>query len=66
MSVDNPWFESYRNEIYPTELTLNKANTSDSKTQFLDLNIKIKDFIKDKVFMINGRILTSKLLIFLG
>ena len=27
--------------IYPTELQLNKANTSDKETSFLDLNIKV-------------------------
>ena len=28
-------------DIYPTELQLNKANTSDKETSFLDLNIKV-------------------------
>ena len=29
--------------IYPTELHLNKANTSDKETSFHDLNIKVID-----------------------
>ena len=27
--------------MYPAELQLNKANTSDKETSFLDLNIKV-------------------------
>ena len=33
-------FEKYIPDIYPAELQLNKANTSDKETSFLDLNIK--------------------------
>ena len=43
LTIDNPWFDSYKDEIYPKELTLNKASKSDTETPFLDLNIKIKD-----------------------
>ena len=38
---DNPEFEKHIPDIYPTELQLNKANTSDKETSFLDLNIKV-------------------------
>ena len=34
---DNPYFECMVNQIYPTELQLNKANTSDTETLFLYL-----------------------------
>ena len=34
-TIDNPTF------TYPRELQLNKANTSDKETSFLDLNIKV-------------------------
>ena len=37
----NPEFEKYIPDIYPAELQLNKANTSDKETSFLDLNIKV-------------------------
>ena len=30
-------------DIYPTELQLNKANTSDKETSYLDLKIKVID-----------------------
>ena len=40
-TIDNPEFEKHIPDIYPTELQLNKANTSDTETSFLDLNIKV-------------------------
>ena len=40
-TIDNPAFAEHIPDIYPRELQLNKANTSDKETSFLDLNIKI-------------------------
>ena len=40
-TIDNPAFAEYIPDIYPRELQLNKANTSDKETSFLDLNIKV-------------------------
>ena len=40
-TIDYPEFEKHIPDIYPTELQLNKANTSDKETSFLDLNIKV-------------------------
>ena len=40
-TIDNPEFDKYIPDIYPTELQLNKANTSDKETSFLDINIKV-------------------------
>ena len=40
-TIDYPEFEKYIPDIYPAELQLNKANTSDKETSFLDLNIKV-------------------------
>ena len=40
-TIDKPEFEKYIPDIYPAELQLNKANTSDKETSFLDLNIKV-------------------------
>ena len=39
--LNNPEFEKHIPNIYPTELQLNKANTSEKETSFLDLNIKV-------------------------
>ena len=40
-TTDNPEFEKHIPDIFPMELQLNKANTSDKETSFLDLNIKV-------------------------
>ena len=40
-TIDNPEFEKHIPDIYPTEIQLNKANTSDKETSFFDLNIKV-------------------------
>ena len=34
LNIDNPYFEGMVNCIYPPELQLNKANTSDTKPHF--------------------------------
>ena len=36
LNIDNPYFEGMVNQIYPSELQLNKANTSDTEAPFLD------------------------------
>ena len=44
-TIDNPAFEKPIPDIhvYPTELQLNKANTSDKETSFLDLKLVLCD-----------------------
>ena len=38
-------------QIYPSELQLNKANTSDTETAFLDLHLLIsKDMVSTKIY----------------
>ena len=39
LNIDNPYFEGMVNQIYPPELQLNKANTSDTKAPLLDLHL---------------------------
>ena len=41
INIDNPYFEQTVGQIYPTELQLNKANSSDTEAPFLDLNLPI-------------------------
>ena len=38
-NIDNPYFEQMVDQIYSTELQLNKANSSDTEAPFLDLNL---------------------------
>ena len=40
-TIDNPEFAEHIPDIYPRELQLNKANTSDKETSFMNLNIKV-------------------------
>ena len=40
-TINNNEFEKNIPDIYPTVPQLNKANTSDKETSFLDLNIKV-------------------------
>ena len=40
-NIDNLSFESKVKQIYPPELQLNKANTIDTETPFLDLHLSI-------------------------
>ena len=48
-------------QIYPTELQLNKANSSDTEAPFLDLNLSItNDIVFSLKFMTNGMILILK------
>ena len=41
LNIDNPYFEQMVGQIYPTELRLNKANSSDTEAPFLYLNLSI-------------------------
>ena len=45
LNIDNPYFEQMVGQIYPTELQLNKANSSDTEAPFLDLNLSITNVI---------------------
>ena len=40
-TIDNSEFAEHIPDIYPRELQLNKTNTSDKETSFLDLNMKV-------------------------
>ena len=40
-TIDNSTFAEHTPDIYPRELQLNKANTFNKETSFLDLNIKV-------------------------
>ena len=51
LNIDNPYFEGMVNQIYPSELQLNKANTSDTEASFLDLHLSISNgFVSSKIY----------------
>ena len=39
LNIDNPYFEQMVGQIYPTELQLNKANSSDTESPFFGLEL---------------------------
>ena len=39
LNIDNPYFEQMVGQIYPTELQLNKANSSDTEAPFFGLEL---------------------------
>ena len=52
LNIDNPYFEGMVNRIYSPELQLNKANTSDTEAQFLDLHLSISNgFVSSKIMI---------------
>ena len=51
LNIDNPYFEQMVGQIYPTELQLNKANSSDTEAPFLDLNLSIiNGIVSSKIY----------------
>ena len=51
LNIENNFFDSMVNRIYPSELQLNKANVSDAEASFLDLHLSISDgFVKTKIY----------------
>ena len=51
LSIDNPYIEGTVNRIYPLELQLTKANTSDTEAPCLDLHLSISNgFVSSKIY----------------
>ena len=51
LSIDNIYFDGMVNHIYPSELQLNKANSSDTEAPFLDLHLTISNgFVSSKIY----------------
>ena len=48
LNIDNPYFEGMIKQIYPPELHLNKATTTDSEASVLDLHGFVSSKICDK------------------
>ena len=45
LNINNIYFDNMVSQIYPSELQLNKANTSDKEVAFLDLHLSISNDI---------------------
>ena len=51
LNIDNIYFDQMVDRIYPTELQLNRANSSDTEAPFLDLNLCISNgTVSNKIY----------------
>ena len=51
LNINNVYFVNMISQIYPSELQLNKANTSDTKAAFLDLRLSISnEIVSTKIY----------------
>ena len=51
LNIDKIYFEQMVNRVYPAELQLNKANSSDTEESFLDLNLSTSnDTVSTKIY----------------
>ena len=51
LNIKNVHLDNMVSQIYPSELQLNKANTSDTKAAFLDLHLSISnDIVSTKIY----------------
>ena len=45
LNIDNVYFDNKVSQIYPSELQLNKANTSNTDAEFLNVHLSISNYI---------------------
>ena len=51
LNINNVYFDNMVSQIYPSELQLNKANTSYTEAAFLDLHLSISnDTVSTKIY----------------
>ena len=50
LNINNIYFDNIVSQIYPSEPQLNKVNTSDTETAFLDLHLSISNDIVSAKF----------------
>ena len=51
LNINNVYFDNMISQIYPSELQLNKANTSDTLAVFLDLHLSISnEIVSTKIY----------------
>ena len=51
LNINNVYFDNMVSQTYPSDLHINKANTSDTKAAFLDLHSSISnDIVSTKIY----------------
>ena len=61
LNINNVYLDNIISQICPLELQLNKANTSDTEAEFLDLHLSVSNDMLPLKFMINVTTLILKL-----
>ena len=55
LNIDNPYFEQMVSQIYPTELQLNKASSSDTESPLMALDLSITNgIVSSKIYYKRG------------
>ena len=65
LNIDDIYFEQMIHIIFPAELQLNKANSSDTEAAFLDLDISIRNGIVSTKILFDWLISGSLMVMFL-
>ena len=61
LNINNVYFDNMVSQMYPSELQLYKANTSDTNTTFLNLHLSISnDIVSAKIYNKNVTTLILK------
>ena len=51
LNINKVYFDNMVGQMYPSELQLNKANTSDTEAAFIDLHLSISnDIVSTKIY----------------
>ena len=51
LNINNVYFDNMVSQIYPSELKINKTNTSETEAAFLDLHLSIsKDIVSTQIY----------------
>ena len=51
LNINDVYFDNMVSQIYPSELQMNKANTSDTEATFLNLHLTISnDIISNRIY----------------
>ena len=51
LNINNVYFDNMVSQVYPSELQLNKANTSDTEAAFLDMHLSTtNDIVSTKIY----------------
>ena len=57
LNINDVYFDNMVSQIYPSELQMNKANTSDTEATFLNLHLTISnDIVSNRIYEFTSRL----------